>query len=224
MKSNRSLSENIPAPETAVPFGNFQGNGSEPPPDRSRRKTAAQVFADMAKLRAAEEAPLIDTVEHLVNVAVRRPKSGEFFRTHPDPEMSLRIAVYENRDEQLVYFVEPEIRPLLGEQLRAAMLVTCINQAGVIFLWPVKMAESNRGGGRSWSESAMRAAILAKDKWVRLIGEIGNGAYRVFSARGELPEPTWPDRSLQEYLVVAFEGRIIDDPEHDVIRRLQGLK
>lgn len=199
-------------------------NGGEPPPPPPRRKTAAETFADMAKLRAAEEAPLIDTIEHLVNVAVRKPKPGEFFRTHPDPEMSLRIAIYENRDEQMIFYVEPEIRPLLGELLRAVLLVACINSAGVIFLWPIKLPDDNRGGGRAWAESAMRAAVHAKDKWVRLIGEIGNGAYRVFSAKGELPEPDWPDRTLQEYLVVAFEGRIVNHAEHDVILRLQGLK
>lgn len=222
MKSREpSPASNTPTPEVVQ----FRGNGAaEPRPAKERHKTAADVFADMKRLREAEEAPLIDTVEHLVNVAVRKPKSGEFFRVHRDPEMSLRIAIFENREEQLVYFVDTEIRPLLGEQLRAAMLVTCINTAGTIFLWPIKLAEDSRGGGRAWSESAMRAALLAKDKWVRLIGELGNGAYRVFSARGELPEPSWPDRSLQDLLVVAFEGKIIDDPEHDVIRRLQGLK
>lgn len=220
MKNGRNLTENDP--ETPAIY---QGNGAEPSSrGEARRKTAAEVFADMAKLRAAEEAPLIDTVEHLVNVAVRKPKPGEFFRVHPDPEMSLRITIYENREDQSIYYVEPPARPLLAELLRVALLVTCINQAGVIFLWAIKLADDNRGGGRAWSESAMRAALLGKDKWVRLIGEIGNGAYRVFSAKGELPEPIWPDRSLQDYLVVAFEGRIIDDPEHDVIRRLQGLK
>ena len=168
--------------------------------------------------------PLIETVEHLVNVAVRKPKPGEFFRVHPDPEMSLPIAMYEDRDEQLFYFVEAAMRPFLAEQLRAALLATCINQALQVFLWPIKLPEDNRGGGRAWAESAMRGALIAKEKWVRLIGELANGGYRVFSAKGELPEPVWPDRSLQDYLVVAFEGRIIDHPEHDVILRLQGLR
>ena len=59
-------------------------------------------------------------------------RSGEFVRVHPDPEMSMPIAIYEDRDEQLVYYVMPEIRSLMGEQLRQAMLVTCINQAGVL--------------------------------------------------------------------------------------------
>jgi hypothetical protein len=225
MKSNHPLPENIPAPKTVVPFGNFQGNGSEPPPPPpgSRRKTAAEVFADMEKLRAEQETPLIETVEHLVNVAVRKPKSGEFIRRNPAPEMSLQVTIYEDRDDQVVYFVVPEMRPLLGEQLRSVMLATCINQAGMVFLWPIRLP-GEIGATRAWAESALRAATLATTKWVRLIGEIKAGAYRVFSAQGELPEPIWPERTLQDYLVVAFEGRIIDDPQHDVILRLRGLK
>ena len=104
MKSREpSPASNTPTPEVVQ----FRGNGAaEPRPAKERHKTAADVFADMKRLREAEEAPLIDTVEHLVNVAVRKPKSGEFFRVHRDPEMSLRIAIFENREEQLVYFVE----------------------------------------------------------------------------------------------------------------------
>lgn len=202
-----------------------RGNGAavfhaEPTP-AERRTTAAAVFADMARLREDEAAPLVSTEEVLVNVAVRRPKSGEFFRVHPSEEMQMTLGVYDDRDEQAVYYVLPELRPLLGEQVRQALLVTCVNQAGVLFLWPIKLA-SDGGGSRGWADSAIRAATLGKTKWVRVIGELKNQAYRVFAALGELPEPTWPARSLQELLTLAFEGRIVDHPEHAVVRHLQG--
>lgn len=199
-----------------------KANGKAPPPPASPRASAAEVFADMEKVRQEQADPLIGTEEVLVNVSVRKPKSGEFFRAHPDPEMSMPVAVFDDRDEQVVYYVMPALRPLMGEQVRQAMLVTCINQAGVVFLWPIKLA-GDGGGSRAWADSAVRAANLAKTKWVRVIGELKNQAYRVFAAMGELPEPTWPERSLQEYLVLGFEGRIVDAPNHPVIQRLQGL-
>ena len=204
--------------------GASRTNGAAPPPPAAGpRASAAEVFADMDKVRQEQADPLIGTEEMLVNVSVRKPKSGEFFRTHPDPEMSMPVAVFDDRDEQVVYYVLPALRPMMGEQVRQAMLVTCINQAGVVFLWPIKLA-GDGGGSRAWADSAIRAANLAKTKWVRVIGELKNQAYRVFAAMGELPEPVWPEHSLQEYLVLGFEGRIVDEPAHPVIRRLQGLQ
>jgi hypothetical protein len=160
-------------------------NGATGPAEQEApgRTKAAAVFADMARVREEQATPLVETEELLVNVSVRKPRSGEFVRVHPDPEMSMPIAIYEDRDEQLVYYVMPEIRSLMGEQLRQAMLVTCINQAGVIFLWPIKQA-SESGGSHAWSDSAIRAAAQAKTKWIRLIGELRNQSYRCFVAKG----------------------------------------
>ena len=176
----------------------------------------------MEKVRQEGAQPLIETEELLVNLPVRKPKSSEFFRTHPSPAMSLSIAIFDDRDDQSIYYVLPAVRPLLAEQVRQAMLVTCINQAGQVFLWPIKQAIEG-GGSRAWPDSAMRAATEAKSLWVRVIGELKNQSYRVFRAKGELPEPVWPDHTLQEYLTLGFEGRIIDTPDHPVIRHLQGL-
>jgi hypothetical protein len=198
------------------------GAGNTDPQDAPMRARAAAVFADMAKVREQEAAPLVETEELLVNVSVRKPKSGEFFRVHCDPEMSMPISIFDDRDEQIVYYVLPVMRSLMGEQVRQAMLVTAINQAGVVFLWPIKQA-SDGGGSHAWADSAMRAATQAKSRWIRLIGELRNQSYRCFVAKGDLPEPTWPERSLQDLLVMAFENRIIDVPDHPVIQRLQGL-
>jgi hypothetical protein len=198
------------------------GAGHPDPQEAPLRAKAAAVFADMAKVREEQAEPLVETEELLVNVSVRKPRSGEFFRVHIDPEMSMPISIFDDRDEQLVYYVMPGMRPLMGEQIRQAMLVTVINQAGVVFLWPIKQA-SEGGGSHAWANSAMRAATQAKTKWIRLIGELRNQSYRCFVAKGDLPEPTWPDRTLQDYLVLAFDGRIIDAPDHPVIRRLHGL-
>jgi hypothetical protein len=49
------------------------------------------------------------------------------------------------------------------------------------------------------------------------------GAYRVFAAEGELPDPAWPGKPLRELVEIAFRDRVIADPEHPVVRRLRGL-
>jgi hypothetical protein len=48
------------------------------------------------------------------------------------------------------------------------------------------------------------------------------GAYEVYEAVGDLPEPAWPQVGFQETLTIAFKTRFITDLDHPVIRRLQG--
>jgi hypothetical protein len=64
---------------------------------------------------------------------------------------------------------------------------------------------------------------LAKSKWIRLAADMGLGGYRIYQAEGELSEPVWPDKPLQEILKIAFRDRIVDSENHPVVRRLRGL-
>jgi hypothetical protein len=48
------------------------------------------------------------------------------------------------------------------------------------------------------------------------------GAYDVFQANGDLPDPEWPIESLRELLRVGFKDRYIDNKDHLVLRKLRG--
>ena len=48
------------------------------------------------------------------------------------------------------------------------------------------------------------------------------GAYEIFEATGDLPEPTWPELSVAEILKIAFRDRIVDNGDHPVVQRLRG--
>jgi hypothetical protein len=48
------------------------------------------------------------------------------------------------------------------------------------------------------------------------------GGYEIFEATAKLPEPTWPDLSLDDLLTIAFRGRIITDPDHPVVLEMLG--
>jgi hypothetical protein len=48
------------------------------------------------------------------------------------------------------------------------------------------------------------------------------GAYRIWEASGDLPEPEWPEQSLRDLLAIAFKGRYIDTLDHAVPKRLRG--
>ena len=66
------------------------------------------------------------------------------------------------------------------------------------------------------------AMELAKSRWIRVTSNMSLGAYEVFSASADLPEPAWPDLSFERILEIAFRDRVIQDHSHPVLRQLRG--
>ena len=48
------------------------------------------------------------------------------------------------------------------------------------------------------------------------------GAYEVFEAAGNLPDPEWPDISFQGILQIAFKDRYITSMDHPLLQKLRG--
>lgn len=48
------------------------------------------------------------------------------------------------------------------------------------------------------------------------------GAYEIYQATGDFPEPTWPEATFQEILEIAFKGKFIRSMDHPVVKRLRG--
>ena len=70
--------------------------------------------------------------------------------------------------------------------------------------------------------SRQQQAEYAKQDWVRMASNMSLGAYEIFRAQGELPEPQWPRESFQQLLAIAFKKTIISSPDHIVLRQLAG--
>ena len=68
----------------------------------------------------------------------------------------------------------------------------------------------------------LEAAQLATKQWVRVAANLSLGAYDVFEATGDFPEPEWPNISFKELLQIAFRDTYIQSLDHPVIRRLRG--
>ena len=186
----------------------------------------AAFFSDLEAVRLRpEDTADIGTREILTRVPVRRPRRDEFFRCHPNPEMSLAVTVFVDRQEQDdVYFVAPAMRGALAEDLRAVHLQLTISRRNTVFIWPLTLPNADNPLGRSWHESAFKAREIAKIHWVRIFADKSLNGYRVMQAEGHLSEPEWPkDKSFNDLLAIAFEDRIIMTEDHPVVRRLRGL-
>jgi predicted DNA-binding transcriptional regulator AlpA len=107
---------------------------------------------------------------------------------------------------------------------RPVLLQLAITRKGVLFIWPLTLPSDENPLGRSWHESALKAAEIAKTHWVRITSDRGLNGYRVRKAEGNLSEPEWPtDKSFSYLLMIAFSDRIIMTEDHPVVRKLRGL-
>jgi hypothetical protein len=109
----------------------------------------------------------------------------------------------------------------LAGEVYPVCLFLAVNRQGDVFLWPVKLPGAD-GRSNSWNESALAAARLAEEKWVRVAANMGAGMYDTYEAAGELSEPTWPELSLAELLKLAFRDRFIETVDHPVLRAIRG--
>jgi len=177
---------------------------------------------DLDKMRLPQDFGAIAGVRRvLTSVPVRKPGNQVFIRVHPSEGHSMVVAVVEIKEDGECYLVLPELYPELAQEAKVKMLYTAITRDGNPILWPVNMPSAD-GRLDAWSQSAHTAANLAKQGWVRLVANRTLGAYDVMQATNLVDEPVWPDLSFKELVNLAFRGKVIDSPDHVVVRRLRG--
>src|SRR5215204_7779476 len=123
--------------------------------------TTNSIFSDLAALRISPDTTTGGTREILSHVPVRKPNKHDFFRVHPSPEMSLATAIFDDKDEREVFFVEPSMREALLGETKPVLLVPFITRQGVVGIWPITLPGD--GGRRNdWHETARDAAERGK--------------------------------------------------------------
>jgi len=177
---------------------------------------------DPARLRLSQDfAANIGVKKALLTVPVRKPNRQEFVRVHPEESWRLETAVLELKEDRETYLVDPSLWSELPGEIVPKTLVTVINRQGVTSLWPIRLPGAD-GRHDEWSRSALEAAQMAMKHWIRVAANISLGAYEVFEAIADLPEPDWPDVGFKKLLEIAFRDRFITTPDHAVIRKLRG--
>jgi hypothetical protein len=192
-------------------------------PDAQTSEQAAPNPFDPERLRIDLDFAEGTGVRKLITtVPVRKPNAQDFIRVHPQPEFRLPVAVIELSDDRETFLVLPSIaQHIPGECVRVTMYA-CINRQGTVFLWPVRLPGAD-GRQLEWHRSAAEAAEMAMKCWVRVKANINLGAYECFQASATIPEPMWPtDLTFREMLAIAFKGRLVDDFNYTVLKRLRG--
>jgi hypothetical protein len=140
---------------------------------------------------------------------------------HPGEDYRLETTLLEFKEDRENYLVDPSLRHELAREIVPKVLYSVTNRQGVFTLWPIRLPGED-GRLDEWNRSAMEGAQKAQRHWVQVASNLSLGAYDVFEARADLPEPVWPELSFPEILTIAFKDRFITDLDHPVIRRLRG--
>ena len=157
----------------------------------------------------------------LTTVPVGRPSKDRFFRTHPSPSWVFPGWILENKAAGETYLVSAEVASALGDQVRAVELYAAIDRQNNPFLIPIPLPGPN-GVRNRWHESLAQAVEKAKSVWIRISANKDLGGYDIFEATAKLPEPVWPDTTMDELLEVAFKGRIITTLDHPIVQERLG--
>ncbi len=195
-----------------------------PAPEILRRKRDAVPDPfDLENLRVDQDFAETAGVKRLLTtIPVRKPNKQDFVRVHPDTDFCMTILMIELKDDRETYIVQRNMAEVVSEEAVPYRLYTAINRQGVVFFWPVRLPDPN-GRINEWHRSMAEAAERAMTKWMRVKANMSLGAYEMFEAQGAIPDPEWPDYDYKELLRIAFRNKIVDNPDHPVVKRLQGF-
>lgn len=179
---------------------------------------------DPSRLRLSQDfAATLGVRKVLSTVPVRKPAKEWFIQVHPSDAYRINTAVLELKEDRETYLVERTLWPDLSTEstFSPRALLTATSRQGVLFLWPIRLPGAD-GKLDEWNRSALEAATMAIGRWVRVAANMNLGAYEVFQATGDIPNPQWPDAPFSELLRIAFKDRFITSLDHPVLRRLRG--
>jgi hypothetical protein len=169
-------------------------------------------------------------------IRIGKPEPEWFFRVHPDPAYHQNALILEleadrsagSQERSKLYLIAgPELQALLMADLSIypklaslRLLVLAVTRQGTAFLWPLRVPAE--GDSEGWTGSAWHCAIKAKTHWLRMTSNNTEKRYIETIAMDQTGELAWPKLGPKEILYSAFRDRIIDSPDHPVLRRLRG--
>jgi hypothetical protein len=165
----------------------------------------------------------------ILSVPVRKaPDDTTFFRVHPGPEWSTDAGLLLVRIDkgEVAYLLDSALvnaGAVPQDQIKPVMLFTCMTRDKVLFLWRCRLnPHANRSD--EWARTSLEIAAKAQTTWVRMFSNMALGAFECEELRVAEDEPAWPTTvDFAKLLSIGFKDKLIEDPDHLVLRRLKGL-
>lgn len=180
---------------------------------------------DFSKFKIpSESSDLPVTQKVLLHVPVRKPSKQQFVRVCSQEFGQFECAILKLEDDDRPYLVSPEIAQMIISDVKMVTLKLTMDRQGNVLLWPIP-PRPIEGNDNIWNETQRDAAKLAENNWIRLTSNRDLGCYQATEARGEYPEPVWPELTMDEILTIAFGStHVIMDQEHPALQKLWGLE
>jgi hypothetical protein len=170
---------------------------------------------DYAALVGGESAGLI------VSLWNKPPKTA-WFRVHPTNEVDVLMLDLSEKKPDLLYYVDPAIRPYLATDATASkrLLVQVQTSSGVNALWAIKLGGLATDRANEWTSSILRAKELGKTKWIRVQANQDARCYETTVSTGITVVPRWPDEPFARILEIVLKDRCLFSLDDPVIQEL----
>jgi hypothetical protein len=193
-------------------------------PAKAQPEEPKDIFSDVAALSKSVE-EIAPSERIVTSLQVRKPRKDEFIRVHPD--IRVAISIYADVENRLDYLLGPdviaEVETLVG--VRRVLLSLTATYGGEFFGWPVPVPSDVRAN--RWHATAFQAAEQATRGWIRL--KAATQEYEIYRRTiNDAKAPTWPEEvpDAEHLLRLCFGpgggGDLIDDPDHELLKRLRG--
>jgi hypothetical protein len=213
-----------PDPAITAALKSALSNTTALSPTVGARPTAEELRAAMGPQPAVENiGKLEDRYE------CREPlRSAEYFRAHHDRGLWQESVMLVDRDgfDRPVFLVSPGMQPILQKWLKRVLLVPCINVDGILFIWPIIIADILLGQRSTKVEQNKREiALQAVSLWTALVWFKNRHIGEPAEEKGvHLGEPAWPaDLAVDLINTRAFGGNYINSREHEIAKIYLGL-
>jgi hypothetical protein len=178
--------------------------------------------------------PSIAGVETLLTALPHHKLSEakDWVRLHPDEEhywsaeLCFVTVPIKGQKRDLLHLINEDLakRYLPSDRIQRFRLALATKPHDAFFLCHVPSQNLDN----IWNDTSLRACLQGKVKWVQATSRKGENAegYQITYARDQdsFPQPSWPKQTLDELILVTFNGRMIDSDNHPGLLRLIGAK
>ena len=190
--------------------------------DNSKNRKGNLDFSKFKISSGSSDMPIARKI--ILHVPVSKPAKQRYVRVQRDRDYHFDCAVLNLEGEDRPFLLSPQVAQGIAKDAKRVTLKLAIDRQSNLFLWPVPPIPEE-GTDNPWNQSQREVAELAEEQWVRLTSNRSVGCYEPIVAQGDIPEPVWPEMSMDQILSIAFGStHVIMDDEHPALQKLWGLE
>ncbi len=159
----------------------------------------------------------------VIKASTRVPKNT-FFRAHPEHEQMFMMVPSGKGMDVKMFIIGPGLT--LPAHLAESIVPICCHMItfpdGELRILERKTAQPGEPLSE-YQQSSLNVINAAKQRFVMRKWDSNSCVYEYIEADEDYaPEPEWPEEDFMDILCKAYEGRIIDSPDHPVYLELAG--